>query len=361
MDSLGETSGEASPPLSSPALPSPALVIANSFDSYVETPEWDLAENPRGELSLHLQHAACLNSNDDAAKGGVASAACPGTSMGWTPQPPQLFVQPGTGMVFRPFPVGWMPDAKEFAPVAMSCVPVFAAETPAQAQAAVPLGFVLVPVSGHQPNEGFAAAQAIARVPMFSQTQSPEAQQQNHQEARSQASAFPPARSPGPAVEDVLEAMESKSSTPTTRRRIVGKCEPQMLWGARKRPRGEGGGSAAAGSSSGSGGRAVADVPTAGGQHEKRPPPEASEEEWERRHAKRQSAVACVKTSTEYVAFHGTRPSGASDVGVPAPKTPDPMDRNISKRTWEDKVRQWRTDLRQRGPADGQDAELSME
>ena len=30
----------------------PRLFVANSFDSYCETPDWDLAENPKGALSM---------------------------------------------------------------------------------------------------------------------------------------------------------------------------------------------------------------------------------------------------------------------------------------------------------------------
>lgn len=76
--------------------------------------------------------------------------------------------------------------------------------------------------------------------------------------------------------------------------------------------------------------------------------PEATEEDWRRREAKRHSTVNAMRASPEYQCYKERRarndiPPGA----VPVPKTPDPEDRNVSKRRWEWEVRQWRDALRQ--------------
>jgi hypothetical protein len=82
--------------------------------------------------------------------------------------------------------------------------------------------------------------------------------------------------------------------------------------------------------------------------------PPASEEEWQRRATKRTAAVEQIKSSAEYKAFkmhHARTPSA-----TPAPRTPDPTDRTISKRAWESGVMKWRTEIRATGdpiePAD---------
>lgn len=79
-----------------------------------------------------------------------------------------------------------------------------------------------------------------------------------------------------------------------------------------------------------------------------RPPPQASEEDWQRRTEKRQAIIAGVKASEEYFAY-GARGVPA-ELGEAAPRTPEATDRGISKRQWEDHVRQWRAALRRYGP-----------
>eukprot|EP00973_Karenia_brevis_P041212 5700943-Karenia_brevis.AAC.1 len=55
------------------------------------------------------------------------------------------------------------------------------------------------------------------------------------------------------------------------------------------------------------------------------------EEVWLRRHRKRMEAVRAIKDCREY---------DPSDLWRPA--TPDPFDREVSKRQWESSVMQWR-------------------
>lgn len=74
--------------------------------------------------------------------------------------------------------------------------------------------------------------------------------------------------------------------------------------------------------------------------------PEASEETWEKRIEKRRMAVAAVKASPEYQAGRGHAPQQGA-VGTGAPGTPEPTDRTVSKRKWEEEVRLWRVALRQ--------------
>lgn len=82
--------------------------------------------------------------------------------------------------------------------------------------------------------------------------------------------------------------------------------------------------------------------------------PAAPEETWEERHAKRRNMIAVVKATSEYEAFWVSQPStdsSAFEGCVPAPTTPDPMDRNISKRHWDAALKTWRKDLRAWRPA----------
>eukprot|EP00927_Polykrikos_kofoidii_P047662 TRINITY_DN41932_c0_g1_i1.p1 TRINITY_DN41932_c0_g1~~TRINITY_DN41932_c0_g1_i1.p1 ORF type:complete len:399 (+),score=79.17 TRINITY_DN41932_c0_g1_i1:99-1295(+) len=84
-------------------------------------------------------------------------------------------------------------------------------------------------------------------------------------------------------------------------------------------------------------------------------PREATEEDWQRRAQKRRNAVAITKASPEYNAFLEVRGRGmdrvvhrtCSDTTFvpPAPQTPDPEDRSVSKRRWEEDVRRWRAGL----------------
>merc|ERR1712232_1091159 len=83
------------------------------------------------------------------------------------------------------------------------------------------------------------------------------------------------------------------------------------------------------------------------------PLPEASEEDWERRLAKRRNAVASTKATPEYAEFasmrvRGERPAPEDDdaSAPPSPRTPEPEDRTVSKRRWEELVRTWRSGLR---------------
>jgi len=61
----------------------------------------------------------------------------------------------------------------------------------------------------------------------------------------------------------------------------------------------------------------------------------ATEEDWLRRCSKRRDIIATIKASSDY-----------TERGQAAPGTPDPDDRGISKRTWEDVIRGWRQGLR---------------
>mmetsp|Transcript_10247 Transcript_10247/g.35887 ORF Transcript_10247/g.35887 Transcript_10247/m.35887 type:complete len:212 (-) Transcript_10247:111-746(-) len=163
-----------------------------------------------------------------------------------------------------------------------------------------------------------------------------------------------PAFSSQPESQTVPAAMKTKDAAASTktRRRITGKQAPLS---ARKQPRG---GCTSASSAGGKGWAAVAPSADAteatAGQQEKRPMPAAPEETWEERHSKRRNMIAVVKATSEYEAFWVSQPSAASsefDGCVPAPTTPDPMDRNISKRHWDAVLKTWRKDLRAWRPA----------
>lgn len=281
--SEGDRMGEVSTPRPSMSM------VAKSCDSYVDTPDWDLAENPRSALCASM--AACLNSNDAAQSTGPTAAEAP-------------MMQPTPSMVFRPFPPGWQPEAPaEAMPQAWQPATVLMPGMPAQQ-------FIMVPVTAFQQGQdmGFAAPQ-VPPVPLFAPSAS-----------------VPVPAGPEEMMTMPVGAASSSTPEPMMRRRIMGKRGPHALWGTRKR------------------GRVEAPEPR---QPEKRSLPttlpEATEEDWERRHAKRQAAVQNVKASQEYSEFYA---SHDPDAGIPAPRTPDPMDRNISKRHWEEQVRVWRTTLR---------------
>jgi len=70
-----------------------------------------------------------------------------------------------------------------------------------------------------------------------------------------------------------------------------------------------------------------------------------SEEVWQVRGEKREGVVAMVRASEEYQHLERLRRGSRADVAS-APRSPDPWDRNISKRRWEDDVRTWRAALR---------------
>eukprot|EP00929_Paragymnodinium_shiwhaense_P010722 TRINITY_DN11563_c0_g1_i2.p1 TRINITY_DN11563_c0_g1~~TRINITY_DN11563_c0_g1_i2.p1 ORF type:complete len:320 (+),score=70.90 TRINITY_DN11563_c0_g1_i2:178-1137(+) len=71
-----------------------------------------------------------------------------------------------------------------------------------------------------------------------------------------------------------------------------------------------------------------------------------TEEEWDRRHNKRKHAIIIVKSANDdWKRLEAARQAGEA-LGPAAPRTPDPMDRAISKRQWEQGVMNWRTHLR---------------
>ena len=63
-------------------------------------------------------------------------------------------------------------------------------------------------------------------------------------------------------------------------------------------------------------------------------PPIASDSDWDRRHQHRIAGVGYVKSTAQYINYGDGRP-----------KTPDPMDRSLSKREWEKSVQLWRSAL----------------
>jgi hypothetical protein len=82
-------------------------------------------------------------------------------------------------------------------------------------------------------------------------------------------------------------------------------------------------------------------------------------DDWERRVAKRLSAVASVKNSAEYQEMRARRRSmqvsGTSSTLANLPDTPQPTDRTISKREWEKKIQDWRRGIKQWGRVEGLD------
>jgi len=67
-----------------------------------------------------------------------------------------------------------------------------------------------------------------------------------------------------------------------------------------------------------------------------------SEEDWHKRKEKRVNLVQSIRTTREYENMSSSR-----STGTPAPSTPDPRDRQISKRKWEAEVMRWRNALRE--------------
>ena len=66
---------------------------------------------------------------------------------------------------------------------------------------------------------------------------------------------------------------------------------------------------------------------------------EVSEATWARRLRKRTGGVEAIKRSEDYLQV-------TADPSHPRPKTPDPHDRKVSKRSWERSVQVWRFDLK---------------
>lgn len=70
-----------------------------------------------------------------------------------------------------------------------------------------------------------------------------------------------------------------------------------------------------------------------------------TEEDWQRRNQKRKNVIESIKSTPEYERMSESR--RRSLAGIPAPSTPDPDDRSISKRKWESLVIQWRGGVKQ--------------
>mmetsp|Transcript_2134 Transcript_2134/g.5410 ORF Transcript_2134/g.5410 Transcript_2134/m.5410 type:complete len:319 (+) Transcript_2134:68-1024(+) len=68
---------------------------------------------------------------------------------------------------------------------------------------------------------------------------------------------------------------------------------------------------------------------------------EATEEDWHRRIEKRRGAISNFKEGAEYQAYAEKRRRGDPAI-LQVPGTPDPEDREVSKRSWETQVAGWR-------------------
>lgn len=354
-DSSTETLAEPAAPLAPTtpaAMAASSLLVANSFDSYTETPEWDLADNPRGALSLQLERAAALGRP---AAMLLQSQLQP--HLGVQPQPqPQLQATGTGGALFAAFggagahfgpsiapASSWEPNVKapEFVPTAAVPPPALMCAPGAHgAPAAHRTTAVAMPpppawpggASGGPCGSGREAKRAwlgqAAAAPVLPLTTA--------------AGGWPP---------------QSPAAAGLTRRRLAGKRSPSALWSAGKRPKGasEARFIARVGEDSPTGGQPAPGAgPFGCSPRATRPVPEASEEDWQRRTEKRQAAVVAVKMSPEYLAYAATRHQQGHVLAAPVPGTPDPNDRAVSKRHWEEEVRQWRTALRQWGPENGQ-------
>jgi len=74
--------------------------------------------------------------------------------------------------------------------------------------------------------------------------------------------------------------------------------------------------------------------------------PPATEAEWELRIAKREKEVETIKSLPSYKLYCDILPPDLRGDGDP--KTPDPRDRNVSKRMWKWTVERWRLELKAR-------------
>lgn len=81
-------------------------------------------------------------------------------------------------------------------------------------------------------------------------------------------------------------------------------------------------------------------------QKQKRAMPFATEEEWRQRIAKREKEVETIKSLQSYRLYIEVFPHDKR--GHDEPKTPDPRDRTVSKRTWKWNVERWRLQLKSR-------------
>jgi hypothetical protein len=78
------------------------------------------------------------------------------------------------------------------------------------------------------------------------------------------------------------------------------------------------------------------------------PMPGACEAVWQQRKCKRHAAVNLVKKEFAYQTFQRECPRSKRSVALATrTQTPDPTDRTVSKRQWEDRVRLWRLALKQ--------------
>merc|ERR1719330_585407 len=77
------------------------------------------------------------------------------------------------------------------------------------------------------------------------------------------------------------------------------------------------------------------------------PNPDATEEDWQRRGGLRQKQINAVKQFPEYTFYSGMERDKDS------PQTPDPLDRDISRRRWNSSIAHWRFALKQRFIEDG--------
>lgn len=74
--------------------------------------------------------------------------------------------------------------------------------------------------------------------------------------------------------------------------------------------------------------------------------PEVTEEVHQQRTSKRRHALLTIKATTDYMDYDLNR-LDVRPCTLPRPRTPDPEDRTVSKRSWEAGVMRWRSALRQ--------------
>ena len=70
--------------------------------------------------------------------------------------------------------------------------------------------------------------------------------------------------------------------------------------------------------------------------------PQGTEEDWERRHSHRAAALDYIKSTTTYQVFKNDVLGNQVHSRSERPRTPDYLDRNTTKRTWEKSVQVWR-------------------
>jgi hypothetical protein len=70
-----------------------------------------------------------------------------------------------------------------------------------------------------------------------------------------------------------------------------------------------------------------------------------SDADWQRQTLTRIAGIASIKTKTDYLLFRAVYDVSDARHKDDEPKTPDPHDRNVSKRSWEKSVQQWKVGL----------------